>query len=57
MRSDRLMRFGPRFAAPPTPFTRDDIAMPEPEQELEGAELSERERADAIARERMRRGA
>jgi hypothetical protein len=57
MRSDRLMRFGPRIVPPTPPISRDDVAMPEPEFELEGSELSDRERADAIARERMRREA
>jgi hypothetical protein len=50
-----MMRFGPSYVHRTPPITRDDIAMPEPEQELEGSELSDRERAEAIARERMRR--
>ncbi len=33
----------------------DDVATPEPDEELEGAELSDAERNSAIARERMRR--
>jgi hypothetical protein len=33
----------------------DEVATPEPDQELEDAELSDSERLSAIARERMRR--
>jgi hypothetical protein len=33
----------------------DDVATPEPDEELEDAELSDGERNAAIARERMRR--
>lgn len=33
----------------------DGVAMPEPDQELEDAELSDTERQQAIARERFRR--
>jgi hypothetical protein len=33
----------------------DEIATPEPDEELEDAELSDSERYSAIARERMRR--
>ncbi len=34
----------------------DGVAMPEPDQELEDAEVSDTERQQAIARERFRRG-
>jgi hypothetical protein len=33
----------------------DEVATPEPSEELEDSELSDRERNSAIARERMRR--
>ena len=33
----------------------DEVATPEPDEELEDSELNDRERQQAIARERMRR--
>ena len=33
----------------------DDMASPEPEEDLDDSELNDRERREAIARERMRR--
>jgi len=54
-RQDRFFRGLPRFGRMPPPLTRDDFATPEPEQELEDSYLSDAERRNAIARERMRR--
>ena len=54
LRLDRF-RLAPRFGRPLVPFTRDDIAIPEPDEELEGSELTDAERAAAMDRERTRR--
>ena len=55
MRQDRFFRGLGRFGRAPAPPTRDDMALPEPDEDLEGSEVTDAERRDAIARERMRR--
>jgi hypothetical protein len=44
-----------RMVAGSTHAAVDDIASPEPGEDLDDSEISERERREAIARERMRR--
>lgn len=44
-----------RMLTNPSHAAFDDMASPEPGEELDDSEISERERREAIARERMRR--
>lgn len=44
-----------RSMAGPTHREMDDVATPEPDEELEDAELTDHDRQNAIARERARR--
>jgi hypothetical protein len=49
----RLNNWG--FGRMRVPQVRDNLVMPEPDEELEGSELTDAERNAAIARERARR--